>query len=159
KFSVTSAAAKKKNPKKGAAPAALRVTLDAPATTRIKVATKQGTFDFALSDLPDSGPAQEFLQGKVTVAREDGVMRLTMGAQEHDYPALARADDGTLWLAYSDYTKGAPYVTERVIRGDFDALLPRGNGDRVRLKSYNGTTWSAAVNVTDEGLDVWRPTV
>jgi hypothetical protein len=161
KFSVKSAVVKKDEKKKKeiVTPAALRVTLDAPAATRVKVATNQGNFDFVLSDLPDSGAAQGFLKGNVTVAREDGAMRLTTGEEEHDYPTLAKQDDGTLWLAYSDYTKGTPYVTERVMRGDFDSLVPQGNGDQIRLKSYNGTTWSAAVNVTEKGLDIWRPSV
>ena len=157
KFSVKSAF-NKKAPKKSA-PAQLRVTVDAPAKARIKVSTTHGDFDFVLGDLPDSGAAQPYLEGRATVAREHGVMRLTRGEAEHDYPALARGENGTLWLAYCDYTKGTPYITERVLRGDFDSLVPKGNGDQIRLKSYNGTTWSAAINVTDKELDIWRPTV
>lgn len=148
-----------KNAPKKNTPAALRVTIDAPAAARVKVATKQGNFDFALNELPDSGAEKPYLDGKVTVAREYGVMRLTRGEAEHDYPVLARADNGTLWLAYCDYTKGTPYVTERVLTGDFDSLVPKGNGDQIRLKSYDGTTWSKAIDVTDKGLDIWRPSI
>ncbi len=157
KFNLKSAF--KKNAPKKNSPAALRVTVDAPATARVKVTTKQGNFDFALNELPDSGADRPYLDGHVTVAREYGVMRLTKGDAEHDYPALAKGDGGTLWLAYCDYTKGTPYVAERVHLGDFDSLVPKGNGDQLRLKSYNGTTWSAAVNVTGNGLDIWRPSV
>ncbi len=157
KFSLKSAV-NKKAPKKSVPPA-LRVTVDAPADARVKVTTKQGNFDFALSDLPTSGVALPQLQGNVTVSREYGVIRLTQGATEHDYPVLAKGSNGPLWLAYCDYTKGTPYVTERVVLGDFDSLIPKGNGDQIRLKFYDGTTWSTAVNVTDNGLDIWRPTI
>ena len=159
KFNLKSALNKKDNPKKGVAGAGLRVTLDAPATARIKVTTKQGNFDFALNELPDSGAEKSYLEGQVSVAREAGVMRLTKGEAEHDYPALAKGDGGALWLAYCDYTKGTPYVTERILLGNFEGLVPKNNGDQIRLKSYNGTTWSAAIDVTDKGLDIWRPTV
>ncbi len=157
KFSLKSAY-NKKTPKKNS-PAALRVTVEAPNTARVKIATKKGNFDFALNELPDSGADKPFLEGNATVAREYGVLRLTKGDAEHDYPVLARADGGKLWLAYCDYTKGTPYVTERVLAGNFDTLVPKDNGDQIRLKSYDGTTWSAAINVTEKGLDIWRPTV
>jgi hypothetical protein len=157
KFSVKSTI-NKKAPKKNS-PAAVRVTMDAPPNARVKIATKQGNFDFALNELPDSGADKVFLGGQVSVAREYGVMRLTKGEAEHDYPALARGAGGVLWLAYSDYTKGTPYVTERVLAGNFDLLVPKGNGDQIRLKSYNGDTWSAAIDATENGLDIWRPSV
>lgn len=157
KFNLKSAF-NKKTPKKNSPPA-LRVTVDAPNTARVKVTTKKGNFDFALNELPDSGADKPFLEGNVTVAREFGVMRLTKGDTEHDYPVLAKGDGGTLWLAYCDYTKGTPYVAERVLAGNFDTLVPKGHGDQVRLKTYNGTTWSTAINVTENGLDIWRPAV
>jgi hypothetical protein len=136
----------------------LRLTLDAPPTTRVTVTTKQGTWEFALDKL-SADSAQTFLQDQVSVLLEEGAMRLTGGEVESDYPAMARAADGTLWLAYCEYHKGKPYITERVVAGDFDALVPTGNGDRIRLKHYDGKTWSAAIDVTEPGLDIWRPTV
>ncbi len=137
----------------------VRLTLDAPATARVKVATKQGTFEFSLADLAEPGATKALLDGRVSVAREEGAVRLTTGADEHDYPALARGADGVLWLAYAEYRKGKPYLAERVLLGDFDALVPRGHGDRVRLRRYDGKRWGAPIDVTGGGLDVWRPTV
>ena len=36
--------------------------------------------------------------------------------------------------------------------------MPSKNGDRIRLRSFDGTTWAAGIDVTGGGLDVWRPT-
>ena len=55
------------------------VTLDAPASARIKVATPHGTFEFGLGDVTEPGTAHTFLQGKVSVTREEGAVRLTRG--------------------------------------------------------------------------------
>jgi hypothetical protein len=162
KFRVRTTLVKKANQKKKKDTAnrpQLRVTLDAPAAARVKVATKQGTFEFGLGDVAEPGVAKTYLNGHVSVTREEGAVRLTRGDEEHDYPALARGADGRLWLAYCEYRKGKPYITERVVNGDYDALVPAGNGDQVRLKCYDGTTWSSAIDVTEPGLDIWRPSV
>jgi hypothetical protein len=160
KFKLKSTVAKKAAKKKDTInQPMLRVTLDTPPTVRINVATRQGDFDFDLADLAEPGALQTFLKGQVSVLREEGAMRLTAGAEEHDYPALARGPDGQLWLAYSEYRKGKPYLTERVLLGDFDALVPSGNGDQVRLKSYDGKLWDTAIDLTGTGLDIWRPSV
>ena len=37
--------------------------------------------------------------------------------------------------------------------------MPRRNGDRIRLRQFDGKTWKPAINVTDGGLEIWRPTV
>src|SRR5207248_1938618 len=78
---------------------------------------------------------------------------------ENDYPALAKAADGTLWLAYGAYHNGKPYVTERVLAGNFDELVPKNNGDQVRLMHFDGSAWSTPLDVTGPGLDIWRPSV
>jgi len=157
----------------------LRLTLDAPASARVRVTTQHGGFEFVLGDLPANSP-QLFMGGQATVQREEAAFRITGGAPltlpsppggggrgkgegggdvENDYPALARAADGSLWLAYSAYHKGQPYVKERVLAGNFDDLVPRNNGDQVRLKHFDGSTWGPALEVTGPGLDIWRPTV
>ncbi len=136
----------------------VRVTLDAPPSARVTVTTKQGKFDFVLGDLPEAA-RRLYLDSQASAEREEGAFRLTSGEVEHDYPALAKASDGTLWLAYSEYRRGKPYITERVLAGNFDDLVPQGNGDQVRLKKFDGKEWSAPIDVTEPGLDIWRPTV
>ncbi len=136
----------------------IRVTVDAPATAQVKVATKQGDFNFTLDDLSIE-TAKLYLDGQASVLREDGALRITGGDTENDYPALAKAPDGTIWLAYCEYRKGKPYVAERVLAGNFDELVPQGNGDQVKLRHFDGKTWSAPIDVTEAGLNTWRPCV
>ena len=40
-----------------------------------------------------------------------------------------------------------------------DRLVPRKNGDRLRLRQFDGKTWKPAINITDSGLEIWRPAV
>src|SRR5439155_9744634 len=143
KFSVRSVFAMKKDKKKDdIVRPVLRVTLDAPGNARIKVSTKQGTFDFTLDDLSIT-TAKTFLDGAAAVHREDGALRLTGPDTEDDYPALAKAPDGKIWLVYCEYTKSKGYVTERVLAGNFEDLVPTGHGDQIKLKSFDGEEWSA----------------
>lgn len=90
---------------------------------------------------------------------DDAALRLTGSETEDDFPALAKAADGTAWLVYVEYKPGQPIYAEQVRQRRFDSLITRGNGDRIRLKRFDGQSWQPAVNVTDGGLDVWRPTV
>jgi hypothetical protein len=54
----------------------VRITLDAPATATVKVATKQGNFEFALDELTMK-PRLLLLDGQVAVEREEGALRLS----------------------------------------------------------------------------------
>src|SRR5581483_5590194 len=62
-------------------------------------------------------------------------------------------------LVYNEFQKGKPLINERVLRGDFDELVPTGHGDQLRLKSFDGKTWSPCLDVTAPGLDLWRPSI
>jgi hypothetical protein len=136
----------------------LRVSADAPPSARVTVNTAQGQFTFTLAKLAEPG-TRTFLDGQVSVERQDGAVRLTSGPTEDDYPALARGPDGTLWLAYNEYQPGKPLVNERVLAGNFDELVPRDNGDQVRLMAFDGKVWQPALDVTGPGLSIWRPAV
>jgi hypothetical protein len=136
----------------------LRVSLDAPATTTVTVKTQQGEFQFAWADLA-SGTAKKFLGGRASVAPEEAALRLTGPATEDDYPVMAKAADGTVWLAYVAYQPGQPILNERVKAGAFESLVPADNGDRIRLLHFDGKVWHPALDVTEGGLDVWRPAV
>ncbi len=158
KFDLKSVIAKKMAKKDGITRPILRATLDAPPTARISISTNHGDFDVSLADLP-AGTSKKFLQGSASVEREEAALRLTSGGFEFDYPAFAKDANGDLWLAYSEYQHGKPYVTERVLAGGFDELVPKGNGDRILLKKFDGKTWSPAFAVTEGGLDLWRPSI
>jgi hypothetical protein len=153
-FSVTGLAPKKKQvtlPR-------VRVSVDAPATAKVEIKLEKGNFDLRLDELRPGVP-KLFLNGKVSVERTDGAVRLTGPDTEDDYPVLASAGNGKLWLVYNEFQKGKPLINERVQAGNFDELVPSGHGDQLRLKFFDGTTWSPCLDATAPGLDLWRPTI
>ncbi|MBC8869672.1 MAG: hypothetical protein H8E44_09660 [Planctomycetes bacterium] len=97
--------------------------------------------------------------GESLAQSEPTAVCLTDSATEDDYPAAAKANDGTVWLAYVEYKPGQPIYQEQVRQRRFDSLITRGNGDRIRLKRFDGSLWHPAIDVTEGGFDVWRPTV
>ncbi len=136
----------------------LRLDLDAPATATVTLKTRQGNLSFKLADL-QPGTRKPYLEGRATVVREEGAVRLTGRETEDDYPALAKGPDGTVWLAYVEYQPDPPIVMDRVKAGSFEELAPTGNGDQIVLMRFDGRTWYPPLEVTNPGLDVWRPTV
>jgi hypothetical protein len=136
----------------------LQVMLDAPQAATLTLKTDQGEVTARLADLLP-GTRNKFMAGRVTIERQEGAVRLTGPETEDDFPALAKGTDGSIWLAYVEYQPGPPVLAERLDRGEFDALVPRGNGDCIRLRKFDGTTWQSPIDVTERGLDVWRPTV
>lgn len=137
-------------------PVRMRVTLDAPVSAKMEVITNRGSFDFSLKDAT-SGDEEEYLEGQAVVSGELAATRLTGMKTEDDFPALAKTADGSLWLAYVEYTPGPPLVFDRVKDGNFDLLEPHGHGDRIRLMQFDGQSWHAPINITERQLDVWRP--
>src|SRR5262249_47216833 len=102
---------------------------------------------------------KKFLDGRASAERQELALRLTDPETEDDYPSLAKGADGTIWLAYVAYQPGKPILTERIQAGAFESLVPTGNGDQIRLMRFDGKVWQSAPDVTEGGLDVWRPTV
>lgn len=148
----------KKAKKEGVTQPILRVRLDSAENASVKVTTSKGTFTLNLADVPE-GQKANFLEEQVSVLHGLGTVLLTDSETEDDYPAMANAPDGTVWLVYNEYQKGKPYVLERVLAGNFDDLVPTGNGDQVRMKHFDGKTFSPCLDVTEPGLTIWRPTV
>lgn len=136
----------------------LHVNLDAPPTAAVTLTTAKGKSEFKLADVSD-GKEKKFLNDQVAVEYQDGSVRLTGKDTEDDYPALARAPDGTAWLTYLEYQPGSPVLMERVQRNEFDGLVPTGNGDTVLLMHLDGNEWKPALEVSDPGISAWRPTV
>jgi hypothetical protein len=151
-------AAKKKMKKDTLIRPILHLTIAAPARAKVTLKTKHGAFTFALADLTP-GTEKPFLDGQASVAPEVGALRLTGPKTEDDYPALARAPDGTIWLTYNEYTPGAELIKERVLAGNFELLAPTGHGDQVLLQRFDGKVWHPPLEVTEPGLSIWRPTV
>ncbi|HZW33975.1 MAG TPA: hypothetical protein VFF52_24845, partial [Isosphaeraceae bacterium] len=94
------------------------------------------------------------------LVRVDPVVRLTGAPGEDDFPAAAKAADGSVWLAYTTYTVERATLRGAVAPEDFDAVLvPTQNGDRLHLRRYDGQGWDPPMPVTGGGLDLWRPAV
>ncbi|MGC8644357.1 MAG: hypothetical protein ACP5XB_31225, partial [Isosphaeraceae bacterium] len=65
-----------------------------------------------------------------------------------------------VWAAYVEYQPEHFRLTGPLGPDEFDTrLVPRKNGDRIRLRQFDGKTWKPAINVTEKGLEIWRPTV
>jgi len=86
--------------------------------------------------------------------------RLTSDSTDDDFPACAVGRDGAVWLVYVAYHHGPPVDVDRVHKErDFTFLVPRTNGDQVRLMCLREGLWRGPWQVTSRGLDVWRPQV
>jgi hypothetical protein len=139
-------------------PVQLFATLDAPLTAKAEVTTRQGNFSFTLGDLKFGTPAT-FLDGAAAVERVPLSAQITHSPDEEDFPACALAPDGTIWCAYVAYKHGSPINPDEVFSGKFDSLVTKGNGDQIKLMKFDGKAWSAPIDVTEAGKDVWRPSV
>ena len=140
-------------------PVTMRVNLVAPADATVTVTTERGEFSAALADLK-RGRRMTFLDGQAAVERVDPAVRLTGAPGDEDFPAAAKAADGSVWLAYTTYTAERARLTAAVKQEDFDSVLvPTKNGDRLHLRRYDGTGWDPPMPVTDGKLDLWRPAV
>jgi hypothetical protein len=139
-------------------PVVLYATSEAPPTANVDVATKQGNFSFTLAELKFGAPLT-FLGGAAAVERVPITQQLTSDPTEDDFAACAAPPDGSVWCAYVGYLRGSPLVAEDFNKGKFDSLITRNHGDQVRLMKFDGKQWTAPIDVTPAGLDVWRPTV
>ncbi len=140
-------------------PVTLLATLDAPGDARVAIYTTQGAFTVALRELVPGQP-REYLNGAASIERVAATRPITAGGTDDDFPAAAVANDGTVWCAFVAYRHGNPIDSDAVAHGRFDSLEIRDHGDQVLLRSYKNGIWSArAVEVSDNGLDVWRPSI
>jgi hypothetical protein len=105
------------------------------------------------------GASKRFLDGQIQVEPEQGAVRLTGPETEDDYPATARSKDSTTWLDYVAYQPGRVILMERVKAGNFEELEPKDKGDQFLLRRFDGKVWHPPLDVTGEGLRVWRPAV
>jgi hypothetical protein len=141
------------------APVTIRINLFAPADATITIATQRGKFSASLAELKRVGRTT-FLDGEAAIERVDPAVRLSGEPGEEDFPAAAKAQDGSVWLAYTKYTPEHPILKDAVAPADFDsALVPTKNGDRIYLRHYDGQAWDPPMPATDGQLDLWRPAV
>jgi hypothetical protein len=140
-------------------PVIMRVNITAPADATVTVTTQHGKFSASLAQLK-RGERTMFLDGQAALNRVDPAVRLTGEPGDEDFPAAAKAADGSVWLAYTTYTAERAILRQPVAPADFDsALVPTKNGDRLYLRRYDAQGWDPPMAVTDGGLDLWRPAV
>jgi hypothetical protein len=139
-------------------PVILEASLVAPGEARIQLETKNGSFGFALGDV-QLGRRMVQLDGRATVERMFSAQSLTGGPTDDDFPSCASGADGNVWCVNTSYRHGSPIDETAVNQGRFDSLVTRGNGDQVRLLKFDGREWRGPWDVTEPGLDVWRPVV
>ncbi|SIO25894.1 hypothetical protein SAMN05444166_3296 [Singulisphaera sp. GP187] len=136
------------------------VSLKAPPTATLSVETEHGVFKVRLADLAD-GLAHPYLDGRANAQRvPDGVTLLDSVDQE-DFPAAAADANGAAWVAFVVHQARGPSDLESFASRPktFAEYAPKGGGDQVRLFRFADGKADEPLDVTQSGLDVWRPAV
>jgi hypothetical protein len=94
-------------------PAGVVAGVDAPPAAQARVKTAAGEFSFRLSEL-QNGRLLLYADGDITVQRVPSAARVSdADAAEQDYPSLAMARDGAVWVAWQSYREQAEQVLVR----------------------------------------------
>lgn len=136
------------------------VSLKAPKDATLSVTTDRGSFDVPLAPLADGRP-RDFLNGSAQAQRVAPHTALAEGPFEQDFPAAATDPKENVWVAYVEHKPRGPEVLESFSTRpkSFAEFAPQGGGDQVRLVRFANGVADEPLNVTGEGLDVWRPAV
>lgn len=136
----------------------LFATVRAPAGAEVELKTNRGTARFRLSAL-QAAESMPLLEGAARAWKAAPAFRLTGAGRDDGFPAASAAPDGTVWVAYTSYKPGAPLDEKAIEERRFETLEPAGNGDSVFVMSYDGRTWSAPIEATEQLADAWRPAI
>lgn len=116
-------------------PSGVVITVDAPSTAIVRIATAQGPFNFRLVDLRNGHPLA-FKEGDVIVQQAPTPQRVSGGVEgQHDYPSLAVARNGAVWVAWQSY---------------------QDRGDHVYARYSTSSGWSEPFRLTAEKGDVFE---
>ncbi|MGI8744345.1 MAG: hypothetical protein ACR2NN_17580 [Bryobacteraceae bacterium] len=123
-------------------PAGVDVTVDAPASATAQVRTASANFSIALRDMR-LGRKLSFDDGDVVVQstltpQQISPAQTATEREEHDYPSLALAKDGSVWVAWQAY---------------------RDNGDNVYVRHSMSGGWSAPFRLTTQKGDVFQTAI
>ena len=130
-------------------------------SSRVKVKSEQGDFDFQLSDI-SYGKFIEKLDGAVDIERVAASRPLTMGRVEDDFPALTVAPDGTTFAAWISFTPGLDrdQRAQRLEKEpDLAQLVKEPGGDQLWLRVQKDGTWNEPVAVTQGHGDLYKCSV
>jgi hypothetical protein len=134
------------------------VELNAAEDATLAVDTERGRFDLPLSALADGSP-HRYLDGKVVAQRIAQVTTLAASPDQEDFPSAAADRQGGVWVTCVVHKPRGTETSEalRERPGSFAYLVPSGGGDQIRLLRFANGKPGEALNVTDPGLDIWRP--
>jgi hypothetical protein len=136
----------------------LLVTLKPEGNAVLEIDTPAGKAAIRLDDVDFDTP-RKYLDGAITARRLPAATRFAAAPSDNDCPAAARGPDGTIWLAFVAYHRAAEPDMEAAAKGDFRTFAAQGNGDQIRLVTFDGKQWSVPMPVTEPLLDLWKPTV
>ncbi len=119
-------------------PAGVEVTVSAPASAVAHVTTAQGAFDIRLSDLQKDRPLL-FRDGDVMAQKIPTPQEVsTETGEQHDYPSMAVARNGAVWIAWQAY---------------------KDRGDQVYARHSTPTGWSQPFRITDSKADIFQTAI
>jgi len=144
----------------GFTPTGVIVGVKAPSDATLTVETDGGRFEVRLADTA-GGKTLKYLYGKAEVQRVPTGIPLQDGPEQADFPSAATDAQGATWIAYIEHQPRGPDVLESYQSRpkNFAASQPQGGGDQVRLIRLKDGKAEEPINVTETGLDLWRPSI
>jgi len=141
-------------------PTGVLVTFKGPSSATLSVESPQGPFQVRLADLED-GAAHPYLDGRVTAERIPNGITLLSSEEHEDFPAAAADSQGGVWVGFVAHEARGPNDLQayQTRPKRFAELAPKEGGDQVRLFRFANGKPESVLNVTEPGLDVWRPAV
>lgn len=127
----------------------------------LELATNQGTATLSLAAYGYGGP-KRLLDGQIEVIRLPNYRLLVSDPTEDAMPSVASAPDGTLCVAYVQFTHGEKFRKREPVPAmpaSFSDLGEPTGGDRVMFLEYRQGQWSAPLALSAAGGDAWRPCV
>jgi hypothetical protein len=122
----------------------------------------QGDFRFRASEVP-YGSGVYKLGGRVHVDRLPAATRLSDSPDEEDYPSMASAGNGDVWLAYVQFHHNPDHLKLRVGPRDdpkkYAQYRQPTGGDQIWVRRYSRGTWGQPIPVTKPGADLYRTAV
>lgn len=134
------------------------------AGTEAIVKTAQGEFRFRPSEF-GYGRQVKYLNGRAMVDRVPAASALTRSNDDQDYPAAAASRDGSVWVAYIQFTPDPKFngirwqlPSDKEVT-NFGELKEVNHGDQVMLARYANGSWSAPIAITEGRGDLFKPAV
>jgi hypothetical protein len=136
------------------------VSLKAPEEATLSVETESGSFKIALGELAD-GAVRRYLDGRAQARRIPPRVALAQADVQEDFPSAASDAQGGVWVAYIAHEARGPATLPPLEERprSFAGYAPSVGGDQVKLLRFAQGRRGQPLDVTEAGLDIWRPAV